>query len=634
MRAWRLAAGLLLIALAIPALADERILDFHSDIRIQPDASLIVHEVIRVNSEGVSIRHGIFRDFPTRYKDRLGQEYTVNFHVLDVRKDGARESYEQESLSNGVRVRVGSADRSLDPGEYTYEITYTVTRELGFFPDHDELYWNVTGNGWDFPIDHVSATVTLPAAVNAADLKMTGYTGIKGSRSQNLTFAANDASTVSFETTLPLMATEGLTIVVSFPKGLVSEPTQSDRLRWMLEDNAPAVAGLIGVVVVALYYFAVRKLVVQAPAAGAIVVSYEPPPGLTPAAVRYLKHMGYDDRAMVSNVVDLAVKRCLTIQQEGRTYQLTRLKEHDGTLPNDERNLLHSLFRNSPEITLGDERGSLAVAKSILVKDLKVQEDHRLFHKNGKWVVPGILLSLATAAAIVVAVPGPMAFGAGFIMFWLSGWSFAVVALLLTAARNWKARRLGPSDILFPLVFTAVEVVVLVVLGVMIGVLPMLTLLVLIVVNGIGIHGLRAFTPEGRRLMDQIDGFQLFLTEVDSDRIQRLNPPQKTPALFEKCLPYAIALGVEQAWTKQFAGVLAQAAAAAGGATTVYTPAWFTTTEWDTFDSSHFASSFGGDFTSAISSASTSPGTSSGFSGGNGGGSSGGGGGGGGGGGW
>ncbi|MGB2889910.1 MAG: DUF2207 domain-containing protein [Candidatus Acidiferrales bacterium] len=59
--------------------ATEEILDYHSDIRVQRDASLLVRETIRVRSAGVQIHHGIYRDFPTRYKDHLGNRYVVNF---------------------------------------------------------------------------------------------------------------------------------------------------------------------------------------------------------------------------------------------------------------------------------------------------------------------------------------------------------------------------------------------------------------------------------------------------------------------------------------------------------------------------------------------------------------------------
>ena len=154
----RLPAVLLLLALlGLPAFATERILDFRSDIQVQPDSSLVVHETIRVLSEGRSIRHGIFREFPTTYMDKAGNRYIVGFDLVDVRRDGQTETYMQQPMSNGVRIRIGNSSTELAPGEYTYELTYRAKRELGYFAGFDELYWNVTGIGWLFPIDKASA---------------------------------------------------------------------------------------------------------------------------------------------------------------------------------------------------------------------------------------------------------------------------------------------------------------------------------------------------------------------------------------------------------------------------------------------------------------------------------------------
>src|ERR1700751_1089519 len=117
--------------LATAALADERILDFHSDVTIQPDASLLVHEVIRVNCEGQRIRHGIFRTFPTHYQNHNGGSYDVEFELVSALRDGAPEQSEEDRAKNGVIIKLGSAATVLPPGEYTYELTYKVTRELG-----------------------------------------------------------------------------------------------------------------------------------------------------------------------------------------------------------------------------------------------------------------------------------------------------------------------------------------------------------------------------------------------------------------------------------------------------------------------------------------------------------------------
>ncbi|HJT97712.1 MAG TPA: DUF2207 domain-containing protein, partial [Rhodanobacteraceae bacterium] len=147
--------------IATSACADERILDFHSDITIAPDAGMDVAETIRVRAEGNQIRHGIYRDFPTDYRDDLGNRVHVAFEPATLTRDGSDEPFHTEGQDNGIRVYFGSESTLLPPGEYTYVLRYRTTRQLGFFADHDELYWNVTGNGWDFPIDAASATVAL-----------------------------------------------------------------------------------------------------------------------------------------------------------------------------------------------------------------------------------------------------------------------------------------------------------------------------------------------------------------------------------------------------------------------------------------------------------------------------------------
>jgi uncharacterized membrane protein len=155
-----------------------------------------------------------------------------------------------------------------------------------------------------------------------------------------------------------------------------------------------------------------------------------------------------------------------------------------------------------------------------------------------------------------------------------------------------------------------------------------LVLILLVLTNYLFHYLLKAPTRSGRVLLDQIEGFRMFLAAVEEDRYKALSPIEKTPELFEKFLPHAMALNVETAWSEKFAAVLARAAQPG---TTGYSPVWYSGPNWSPITASAFATSLGSSFSSAISSASTAPGSSSG---GGGGGSSGGGGGGGGGGGW
>jgi hypothetical protein len=211
----------------------ERIISYGSDITVNDNASMVVRETIKVRSNGDQIKRGIYRDYPTRYHDRMGNKYVVEFTVTEVLRDGKPEPYHMEEVGNGQRVYIGEQNVLLDPGEYTYTLTYTTNRELGFFKDHDELYWNVTGNGWAFPIENASATVHLPPGIPAQSIQLDGYTGFQGDRGKDFE-AAEENQTVTFRCTRPLHPAEGLTIVVSWPKGYVSEPTARDKLNYIL----------------------------------------------------------------------------------------------------------------------------------------------------------------------------------------------------------------------------------------------------------------------------------------------------------------------------------------------------------------------------------------------------------------
>jgi D-serine deaminase-like pyridoxal phosphate-dependent protein len=144
----RIVVALLLAVVAVgPAQAVERILRFVSDAEVQRNGDLAVTETIRVQAEGNQIRHGIFRDFPTTYARPDGSRVVVGFDVQSVTRDGTADNWTTEALANGVRVRIGRAEVTLPNGEHEYVIRYRTTRQIGFFADYDELYWNATGNG-------------------------------------------------------------------------------------------------------------------------------------------------------------------------------------------------------------------------------------------------------------------------------------------------------------------------------------------------------------------------------------------------------------------------------------------------------------------------------------------------------
>jgi uncharacterized membrane protein YgcG len=559
---------LAVFCLSATAVADERLLDYRSHISIHENGNLTVTETIRVKAEGKDIRRGIYRDFPTDYKDRLGNHYKVDFDVVSVKRNGEAEPWHSKEMSNGTRVYIGSASRMLTHGVHEYELSFVTNRQLGFFDEHDELWWNVTGNGWNFPIDRVEATVSLPFSVAGDDLKLSVYMGKYGSRETGATAEIVNDHQVRFETTRALQPWEGMSVIVEWPKGRIAEPEISQKIRWFLSDNGAAFVLLLGLLAPFAWYYWAWNKVGRDPRKGVIIPRFKPPQGLSPAACRYVSDMSFNRNAFTAAIISLAVKGQLLIDEDDDEFTLRRLRDaKQAELTAGERAVLKELLPHaSSSITMDNENyKDFQSARKALNKALKKEYLGRLFHLNGIYLAPPVLMTVAAAIIAVFLDGGPPV--------WIS---YLVLSLALHGG------------------FT---------------------------------YLMRAPTPAGRLVMDEIEGFRMYLDTAEQDRLDRMRSPELTPEVFEAFLPYAYALGVENSWCQRFARELPEEVRQQSG----YHPGWYSGRFHGMNALSHLGDDFGSSFSSAISSASSPPGSSSGSGGG---GFSGGGGGGGGGGGW
>ncbi|MCU0559043.1 MAG: DUF2207 domain-containing protein [Desulfobacterales bacterium] len=639
----RAAAVVVLIAALAAAAASappaERITRFASAIRIAPDAGLRVEETIRVASRGERIQRGIYRDFPTRYTDRAGNRFTVGFRIESVARNGSPEPFHTEARANGIRVYIGRKDLRLPPGEHTYTLTYTTERQLGFFERHDELYWNVTGNGWEFQIDAAEALVVPPPGVPAEALALEAYTGPAGAQGRDFSARVTAAGHALFTTTRALAPGEGLTLVLGWPKGFVAEPTLAAKSAHLLRDNLTLLVAAAGILFLLGYYLLVWAAVGKDPARGVIMPIYTPPDNLSPAAMRFIAQMGYDHRVFAAAVIDMAVKGALAIEEKGGTTTLRRKEGGPVALSAEEQKIAAHLFRSAKALALERSRhAAVAAAVNALRTSLAFTFEKTHFVTNRRAFFTGAAVSAAVVAAAFLSALDQAE--AVFLGIWLTGWSIGVVFLAVMVAKLWGQVFTGMRHLnswvgslgaalfmsAFALPFFGAEVFALVMLA---RESPGLAALLATVVlaNVLFYHLLKAPTLLGRRLLDRIEGFKMFLAATEADRLQRMLPAARTPELFERFLPYALALGVEQQWAEQFAGELAAARPGGDG----YQPAWYSGAGWNPSRIGAFTTSLGASLTGAISSSATAPGSRSG---GGGGGSSGGGGGGGGGGGW
>lgn len=566
---------LLLSFLPAPGRAEDfTIRSFRAAIEVRVDASLRVAETIEVDFDRP--RHGIYRDIPFRTTDELGKKTVTPIRVVSVTgSSGDAWKYKVERTGGVLRVRIGDPDTFVE-GRQVYVIGYTVENGVLFFPDHDELYWNVTGNDWSVPIGSATATAAVAAEARSLEIRTRAYTGPRGSRESacSVSVARNGATFVS---TRPFQAGEGLTIVLGWEKGVVRAPSswKTALFGLNLPENWVFLAPLLTFAYMLVRWYREGR---DPSAKGPRVVAYGPPVEggrpLLPAEIGVLLDERLDPRDITASVVNLAVKGHIAIEERttpgllfDRTgYVLRKVKEPGAEIAPLERLLMERLFReHDPEVSVSDLRQEFFRN----IEDLKKSafeglERMKLFGANPSAVTEKYRV-------------------AGFLVFLVGGG----VALL--------ASKIGLAEGASPVVASMISGAVVFLFA---PYMPVRTV-------------------KGVKTLEAIRGFEEFLLRTEKDRLERMNDKN----LFEKCLPYAIALGVSDRWARSFEGIYQEP------------PGWFVSPGGiDAFRPSSFHHSL----ESALSSVSTAMYSSprSGGSGFSGGGGSGGGGGGGGGGSW
>jgi uncharacterized membrane protein YgcG len=635
-----------LLTLCGAAHAAEKIRSFDVEIEVLEDGTLDVTEMILATVEGQQIRRGIYRDFPIAHNEEDGRVSLATFELLEVLRNGATESYHQSSEDAYARVYLGHRDVLLPvPSEQHYTLHYRTKGQLRAHDGYDELYWNVTGDRWTFRILTASVAIRLPEGTEI--LRHAAYTGPRGATGTDFEVMAAADGVYRARITAPLDRREGFTVAIGWPKGAVEIPPVQYGARGVGgKYTVPMILGgvrlgpaaaVFGTMMGALVLLIGWLRVGRDPAGGAIYPQFEPPARLSPAATRYVKKFGFDPTCLTAAILSMAVKGALRIVERpsdslfrDKEYTLEPLGPKQRGLSTGEHAAYHQLFSGSQPLALtANETCGARVDKARAALKSKLWDEHygASFRRNTTYTVGGIAVgAIISIALIFITERGNMLV----VAYW--GIPALVSALLTYAAgfllfdfdnlRHGGRLTIGRLAKILPVLFLVVtfggsmfsefsfdDLLALAepsvaYAGAAFGVVAML------------FHFLMAApTKAGRKIIDEIEGFELYLRTAEEDRLEILNPPERTPELFERLLPHAVALGLSHQWAAKFADVLAKAAL----------PVWYSGS--GQFDIGGFERGF----SHAVSST-TAPSRGSGGSGG--GGSSGGGGGGGGGGGW
>jgi len=490
------------------------ILTFHADLVVLPDSTLDVTETIRVEFSGSW--QGLFRTIPVEYDGPGGFNYSL--FLSDVRATEGTASGEPlriEKQRQGGNIEFKIYVPNASDATRVIVLHYSVQNGLRYFDDHDELYWNVTGTDWQVPIEAASAHIILPQGVTG--LHASDYTGVFGSRAQDAAVETL-GSNVDIRTTRSLAYREGLTVVVGWDKGFVHAPSATKKFEQFLASN-----WALGIPLLAFpLMFWLWRSRGRDPRVGAIAVQYEPPAGLSPGEAGTLVDNTAAMRDITATIVDLAVHGYLTIEEQNKEHMMGLYANREyifhlqkkpvdwgGAKPH-EMLLLGGLFENGAleEVSLSDlqnrfYRNLPAIRDAIL--DALVERGyyaHRPDRVRQSFVAAGF-----------------------------------VVGVLLFFVGQWASQQYGMAPLGF---FVS-------------------AILTGAIIAGFG-WVMSARTADGVRALHNVLGFEDFLGHVEGDRMERL---EKTPATFEKYLPYAMALGVEKKWVSAFQGIFTQP------------PAWF-----------------------------------------------------------
>jgi uncharacterized membrane protein len=561
------AAALFLVgwlAAVAPAHASQRTLDireFGARVTVTTSGTIVVSERITVRFNGTW--NGLYRTIPVEYQTDQGLRYLLRLRVRSV-TDGAGNElhYESGRDRHYQRFRIQVPDAT--DATHTVMFTYEVERALRFFDTHDELYWNVTGDEWEFPIARASAEIVLPPAADG--IRVASFAGPRGATAAAAMEQAGNM--VMVQAPRPLGYREGLTVVVGWNPGVVRRPTAMQRAGATLTAN-----GVLGVPLLAFaVMFGLWRRFGKDPDPGSIFVRYEPPPGMTPAEAGTLIDDSPDLRDITATIVDLAVRGFVEIDElrsdqlfgmiRGRDYELKLLhpEQWPGLKPH-ERALLQALSVHSH-----DDRVRLSELQNQFYKHMPEirRHLHRSLTDGGYYVRrPDHVRSAFLVAAVALA---------GLI---------AGIGLALRYSH-------GVSEVA---TFVAAGVT-------------------LVVVAGFG-WIMPARTGSGAKMHAWLQGFEEFLGRVEKDRLERT---VDSPEMFEKYLPYAMAFGVERNWARAFEGLARQS------------PKWYHASDAAAFRPGLFVAELGRLSTAAGSAMTAAPrGRSAGGSGFGGGGSSGGG---------
>ncbi|MFH1284850.1 MAG: DUF2207 domain-containing protein [Candidatus Peregrinibacteria bacterium] len=473
---------------------------FHSDITLNKNGIVDIAENIVANFTNEAHR-GIARVIPYKYTD--GYDARIDFKsatdengipwALNVYRSGGYLNIEMTNHEDEYRNDIN-----------TFLVNYTAQNVIGFFDDHDELYWNVNGTEWVVPVSNVTAEIHLPVAIKPEDIMLDCFTGIYGAEEKNCTISAKNEKTVVATATRNLSPYENLTIVIGLPKGTFTPPSFLTKLWWFIKDNWGILLGPLTIIIM-LYLWHTRGRD-EKTARDTVIPHYKPPKGLLPTETGTIIDEKIDPRDITATIIDFAVRGYIRINEiekkkflgTEKDYELELIKPYI-TTKEFETMVLEGLFTQNAigeKITLSALKNKFYTAIPKIKKNVMNTLIKDGFFPHNPSTVRGIYVGIGVA-----------------------------------------------------IIFLSFNFIVAFSISLFIGML----------ISGAAIAGIGYFLPrktqKGTETYYVLRGLYEYINTAERDRMKF---QEEKNILFEKLLPYAISFGLIKKWAKAFDGILTE----------------------------------------------------------------------------
>jgi len=390
--------------LAFAQQAVDKVTSFHSEITINQDTSISIKETIGYETN--LQKHGIYRYIPVRYQ-RSGFSYTVKIKDIKITDDlGQAIPYTSFKQSGNQVFKIGDSDRTFT-GEKTYIISYTTENALKRFEDLDAFYWDITGEGWQIPIEKPSTKITSPyAEITKVDC-FTGPVGDNDSLCEK-NFSKNEAF---FHYPATINYGKNFTVAIGLDKNnKIIFPTKIELfIKWIKDNFFLFLIPLPLFIIFILWFKKGRDFIFISPNVFNLDEDkpkklkplfyqhrtpfvYEPLKDLTPGEAGAILDERVDNQDIVAEILDLARKKYLKIESVGekglfktQDFKFIKLKNSDNKLPEHQKYLLEGIFGRYKNKLLSKLKGKfhtkMQKAKQMINSSVA---DKKLFTRNAR----------------------------------------------------------------------------------------------------------------------------------------------------------------------------------------------------------------------------------------------------------